>query len=108
VIGYLNSRLHDGDAAFLARFHNGLQETGYVENQNVVIEYRWAEGQYDRLPELAADLVRRQVILRCANNKSFHPSLGAVEIGFQSLMTEPHLCSALPPPRGLLLPFGRA
>jgi putative tryptophan/tyrosine transport system substrate-binding protein len=47
--------------AIRARFLEGLQETGYVPGQNVMIEYRWAEGRYDRLPQLAADLVRRQV-----------------------------------------------
>jgi len=68
VIGYLNSRSRDGDTPFLAAFHNGLNETGYVESQNVVIEYRWAEGQYDRLPALAADLVRRQVAVMAATS----------------------------------------
>ena len=49
VMGYLNSRSRDTDAPFLAAFHRGLNETGYVEGQNVAIEYRWAEGQYERL-----------------------------------------------------------
>jgi putative ABC transport system substrate-binding protein len=57
VIGFLDSRNASGAAAF----RNGLNEVGYVEGQNVAIEYRWAEGQYDRLPAMAADLVRRQV-----------------------------------------------
>ena len=61
VIGLLDSRSPDAVAGRLRAFRQGLKETGYVEGENVAIIYRWAENQLDRLPELAADLVRRQV-----------------------------------------------
>jgi putative ABC transport system substrate-binding protein len=61
VIGFLGSTSLGASAPFLAGFRQGLSETGYVEGQNVAIEYRWAEGRYDRLPALAADLVERKV-----------------------------------------------
>jgi putative ABC transport system substrate-binding protein len=61
VIGYLSSRSPDDTRHLLAAFLRGLNEAGYVEGQNVTIEYRWALGQYDRLPALAAELVRRPV-----------------------------------------------
>src|ERR1051325_3862051 len=60
VIGFLGTAW-PGPSANIAAFHHGLSETGYVEGQNVAIEYRWAEGQYDRLPGFAADLVSRNV-----------------------------------------------
>ena len=59
VIGILNSETLESQAERLAAFRQGLKESGFVEGQNVVIDSRWAEGQYDRLPGLAADLVRR-------------------------------------------------
>jgi len=61
VVGFLGATSPDHNADFLRRFHRGLKETGYVEGENVTIVYRWAENQADRLPALAADLVRRQV-----------------------------------------------
>jgi hypothetical protein len=61
VVGFLHAASPGDWAPSLTGFRQGLKETGYVEGQNVAIEYRWAEGHYDRLPELAADLVRRQV-----------------------------------------------
>ena len=61
VIGFLNSASKDGYAPYVKEFHAGLRATGYVEGQNVLVLYRWAEGRYDRLPGLAADLVSRQV-----------------------------------------------
>ena len=68
VIGYVNSRSRETDTPFLAAFHRGLNETGYVEGQNVAIEYRWAEGQYDRLQVLATDLVDRRVTVMAATS----------------------------------------
>ena len=59
VIGFLNSASRDGYAPMVAGFRQGLKETGYVEGQNVAIEYRWAEGQYDRVPPMAAELIGR-------------------------------------------------
>jgi putative tryptophan/tyrosine transport system substrate-binding protein len=61
VIGFLSTRTSGDSAAVVAAFHQGLNEAGYGDGRNVAIEYRWAEGQYDRLPALAVDLVRRKV-----------------------------------------------
>ncbi len=61
VIGYLDSRFPDAVANRLQGFRQGLRESGYIENENVAIAYRWAENQPDRLQELATDLVRRRV-----------------------------------------------
>ena len=61
VVGYLGSASPNPNSPNVAAFRQGLGETGYVEGQNVAIEYRWAEGHYDRLPALAADLVARTV-----------------------------------------------
>src|SRR3954464_12434187 len=67
VIGFLNSGTREGFAHLLAAFHQSLNQAGFVEGRNVAIEYRWAEGQYDRLlTALAADLVRRQVTVIAA------------------------------------------
>jgi putative ABC transport system substrate-binding protein len=61
VIGFLHAQSRDGSSDMLAAFREGLKQLGFVEGQNVAIEYRWANDQYDRLPALAADLVRRRV-----------------------------------------------
>ncbi len=63
LIGFLGSASPSTFAPFVSAFHKGLKESGYTEGQNVAIEYRWAEGQYDRMSALAADLIRRQVTM---------------------------------------------
>src|SRR5262249_50694908 len=63
VIGFLSTRSPTSDARLLISLRQGLSESGFVEGRNVAVEYRYAEGQIDRLPSLAADLVRRQVAL---------------------------------------------
>src|ERR1019366_2793719 len=61
VVGFIRDGSADANARYVAAFRKGLNEAGYVEGQNVTVEYHWLEGQYDRLPALLADLVRRQV-----------------------------------------------
>ena len=70
VIGFLDTRSPDGMTDRLRAFRDGLKDSGYVERENVAIEYRWAENQLDRLPELAAELVRRQVAVIVGNTPS--------------------------------------
>jgi putative tryptophan/tyrosine transport system substrate-binding protein len=67
VVGFLNVGSADGYAP--TAFRQGLKETGYVEGQNVAVEYRWAEGEYDRVPAMAAELVRRQVAVIVGNTR---------------------------------------
>ena len=70
VIGFLNSAAHERYTAFVTTFLQGLKEAGYIDGQNVKIEYRWAEGQYDRLPALVADLVQQRVTVLAATSTS--------------------------------------
>jgi len=66
IIGFMSGRSPDDSAHLVAAFHNGLREAGFVEGKNVTVEYRWALGQYDRLPAMAADLVKRPVTVIAA------------------------------------------
>jgi putative tryptophan/tyrosine transport system substrate-binding protein len=83
VIGYLHSGSPAPFAYLIAEFREALRESGYVEGQNVTIEYRWANGQYDRLPELASDLVKRKVaVIVSSGGERF--STGGEEINFNN------------------------
>src|SRR5262249_6955276 len=82
VIGFLSGRVSGDSLRLVVAFRQGLGEIGYVEGQNVAIEYRWAEGQYDRLPALASELVHRQVSLIFAGS---HPAALAAKAATKTL-----------------------
>src|SRR5437588_11497862 len=75
VVGFIRDGSAEGNARYAASFRKGLNEAGYVEGQNVTVEYHWLEGQYGRLPRLLADLVRRQVAVIATAGPA--PSLAA-------------------------------
>jgi putative ABC transport system substrate-binding protein len=70
VIGFLRSTSAAGSAHIVTAFRNGLREAGFVEGQNIAIEYRWADDQQDQLPVLVADLIRRRVSVIVGNTPS--------------------------------------
>src|ERR1700674_1106634 len=77
AVGFLNSAPPEAFPERLRAFHRGLKDTGFVEGENVAIVYRWGENQIDRLPELAADLVRRQVTVIAVNTPAALPAKAA-------------------------------
>jgi putative ABC transport system substrate-binding protein len=103
VIGFLNIATREGYASNVAAFQEGLKESGYEEGKNVSVEYRWADGHYDRLSELAAELVHRQVAVIVANTPAnlaakkatdvvpivFTTAADPVQIGLVSSMNRP-------------------
>jgi len=77
VIGFLHGASPEGYAPMMTAFRQGLKETGYVEGQNLTIEYRWADDKYDRLPLLAADLIGHRVAVMVANGPAVRPAKAA-------------------------------
>jgi putative ABC transport system substrate-binding protein len=75
VVGFMNIFSPENVPQWVAAFRQGLKEIGFVEGQNVAVEYRWAHGQYERLPELATELVRRQVTVIAATGGDPSPQV---------------------------------
>ena len=104
VIGFLNSASPGPFAPLLAGFHQGLKDGGFVEGRNVAIEYRWAEGQYDRLPALAANLVQRKVAVIAATGGTVSAKAAS---GATSTIPIFFVAGANPVEEGLVTSFGR-
>jgi ABC-type uncharacterized transport system substrate-binding protein len=106
VVGYLIPTSPDANPDRLRAFHQGLKETGYIVGENVAIEYRWADGKYDRLPTLALELVRRQVsvIFTGANAATFAAKAATTTIPIVFILAEDPvqlgLVASLPRPGG--------
>jgi putative tryptophan/tyrosine transport system substrate-binding protein len=104
VIGFLNIASPRAFAGFVAAFHRGLNAGGYVEGRNVTIEYRWAEGDYDRLLEQAADLVKRQLALIVATGGTTPALVAKNATGTIPIL---FISGANPVDQGLVTSFGR-
>jgi putative tryptophan/tyrosine transport system substrate-binding protein len=95
VIGFLSPVSPDGYSERLRGFRQGLKDTGYVEGENVAIEFRWAENQFDRLPALAADLVRRQVAVIAAGSNIVAVAVKATTTTIPTSLSPPKTRSSL-------------
>src|SRR5207248_956757 len=102
VIGFLNQEFADISSPQLAGFRKGLSETGFVESRNVAIEYRWADAQYDRLPQLAAELVDRGVTVIAA---AYYPAAVAAKAATSIIPIV--FISGVPVAGGLVASLGR-
>ena len=102
VIGFLSSRSPDESKRVLAAFHQGLSEAGFIEGTNIAIEYRWAFGEYEKLPALATDLVNRNVVVIARRSEVTFPQEQ------QSMQHQQFLSSLVPPAMQSKLDWSKA